>query len=133
MNEHSVLVVDDNLVNLKLASDVLEFDGYRVLKATNAEAAHEIIRSVAPDLVLMDIGLPGMDGLALTRILKASGDTRGTVVVALTAFAMKGDEALAREAGCDGYITKPIDTRTLSAVVASFLARGEATERGCGK
>jgi len=123
VSPHLVLVVDDNPTNLKLASDVLEFDGYRVLKAVDAETAQEIIRATPPELILMDIALPGMDGLTLARLLKASGATRNITIIALTAFAMKGDEALAREAGCDGYITKPIDTRTVSSLVASFFDR----------
>lgn len=121
MNGASILVVDDNRTNLKLVSDVLAFEGYRILKAMDAETAEEIIRETAPDLILMDIALPGMDGLTLTRKLKADPATRRILVVALTAFAMKGDDAKAREAGCDGYITKPIDTRSLPATVAAYL------------
>jgi CheY-like chemotaxis protein len=117
-----VLVVDDNPTNLKLVSDVLAFDGYQIMKAADAEEAHELIKTSPPDLILMDIALPGMDGLALTRKLKADARTRDIIVVALTAFAMKGDDEKARAAGCDGYITKPIDTRTLSGSVATYLA-----------
>ena len=125
MNDHTkvILVVDDNPANLKLASDVLEFEGYRVLKATDAEAAAEIIRRVSPDLILMDIALPGMDGLTMTQMLKADEKTRHIVVIALTAFAMKGDEEKARAAGCDGYITKPIDTRNFARTLLPYLAR----------
>jgi len=125
MNGATILVVDDNGTNRKLVSDVLGFDGYRILQAGDAEAAQEIIRSTPPDLILMDIALPGMDGLTLTRMLKASETTRHIVIVALTAFAMKGDDARAREAGCDGYITKPIDTRTLPDAVDGYL-RGKS-------
>jgi CheY-like chemotaxis protein len=117
----TILVVDDNPTNLKLVSDVLEFDGYRILKARDAETALEIIEATPPDLILMDIALPEMDGLTLTRQLKAAEKTQHIVIVALTAFAMKGDDAKAREAGCDGYITKPIDTRTLPNAVADYL------------
>lgn len=120
-----ILVVDDNPTNLKLVSDVLEFDGYRVDKATDAEEAQELIKTVLPDLILMDIALPGMDGLTLTRQLKSDERTRNIIIVALTAFAMKGDDRKAHDAGCDGYITKPIDTRTLSSVVANYLERGD--------
>ncbi|HEV7574060.1 MAG TPA: response regulator [Thermoanaerobaculia bacterium] len=116
-----ILIVDDNKTNLKLASDVLAFDGYEILNAMDAESAQAIIRNTPPDLILMDIALPGMDGLTLTRLLKADEATRNIVVVALTAFAMKGDDARARDAGCDGYITKPIDTRTLPDAVAGYL------------
>ncbi len=121
MNSATILVVDDNSTNLKLVSDVMGFEGYRILQASDAESALEIIQRTPPDLVLMDIALPGMDGLTLTRLLKAGESTRHIVIVALTAFAMKGDDAKAREAGCDGYITKPIDTRTLPAAVAGLL------------
>jgi len=121
MSGERILVVDDNNTNLKLVSDVLEFAGYRILKASDAESAQEIIGTSPPDLILMDIALPGMDGLTLTRQLKAADATRRIIVVALTAFAMKGDDARARDAGCDGYITKPIDTRTLPGVVAGYL------------
>ncbi len=116
-----ILVVDDNATNLKLVSDVLEFEGYAMLKATDAEMAQEIIRNAPPDLILMDIALPGMDGLTLTRKLKSSDETRHIVIVALTAFAMKGDDLKAKDAGCDGYITKPIDTRTLPDAVTAYL------------
>jgi CheY-like chemotaxis protein len=125
MSGANILVVDDNSTNRKLVSDVLGFDGYRILQASDAEEAQEIIGSTPPDLILMDIALPGMDGLTLTRLLKSSEATRHIVVVALTAFAMKGDDAKAREAGCDGYITKPIDTRTLPDAVAGYL-RGKS-------
>jgi CheY-like chemotaxis protein len=123
VNGATILVVDDNATNLKLVSDVLEFEGYRILKAANAEAAQEILRDTLPDLILMDIALPGMDGLTLTGLLKADERTSQIIVVALTAFAMKGDDAKARQAGCDGYITKPIDTRTLPDAVAAYLRR----------
>ena len=122
MRRARILVVDDHPINLKLVSDLLEFEGHEILCACDAEAAQIIIRASELDLVLMDIALPGMDGLTLTRQLKDNPATRNLIVVALTAFAMKGDEERARAAGCDGYITKPIDTRTLPAQVAEFLA-----------
>lgn len=121
MSPARILVVDDNPTNLKLVSEVLAFDGYEILNAADAEAAQEIIASSPPALILMDIALPGMDGLALTRLLKADTRTRHILIVALTAFAMKGDDVRAREAGCDGYIMKPIDTRTISGAVDSYL------------
>jgi CheY-like chemotaxis protein len=118
-----ILVVDDNPTNLKLASDVLEFEGYEILKAVDAEEAQDVLAATLPDLILMDIGLPGIDGLTLTRKLKAGERTRGIRIVALTAFAMKGDEQKALDAGCDGYIAKPIDTRKLPGQVAEILQR----------
>jgi CheY-like chemotaxis protein len=118
-----ILIVDDNPVNLKLASEVLEMEGHAVEKAVDAEQARELLRHFMPDLILMDIALPGMDGLTLTRILKADLRLKHIPVVALTAFAMKGDDRKAYEAGCDGYITKPIDTRELARQVGDVLAR----------
>ncbi len=116
-----ILVVDDNPINLKLVSDVLEFEGHDILKAVDAEEAQIVLADTLPDLILMDIALPGMDGLTLTRKLKADERTRHIRIVALTAFAMKGDDQKALGAGCDGYITKPIDTRKFPAQVAAFL------------
>jgi CheY-like chemotaxis protein len=121
MRVPSVLVVDDNPTNLKLVSDLLEFEGYEILKAVDAESAQGIVNSTAVDLILMDIALPGMDGLTLARLLRDGVATIHIVIVALTAFAMVGDEDKAREAGCDGYITKPIDTRKLPGLVAMYL------------
>jgi CheY-like chemotaxis protein len=118
-----ILVVDDNPINLKLVSDVLGFEGYKILKAVDAEEAQVVLAANLPDLILMDIALPGMDGLTLTRKLKADPRTRQIWIVALTAFAMKGDDRKAFEAGCDGYITKPIDTRKLPETVAEILQR----------
>jgi two-component system cell cycle response regulator len=124
-----ILVVDDNPTNLNLVSDVLAFEGYDILKAVDAEEAQVVLAATLPDLILMDIALPGMDGLTLTRKLKAEERTRGIRIVALTAFAMKGDDQKAFDAGCDGYISKPIDTRTLPDQVAGFLARAIGQSR----
>jgi CheY-like chemotaxis protein len=130
MNPARVLIVDDNPVNLKLAASVLEFAGYEILAAGDAIQALEIIRDTPPDLILMDLGLPGMDGLTLTRRLKADEATRHIRIVALTAYAMKGDDERARAAGCDGYIPKPIDTRKLPKQVAETLEQcSEKNER----
>jgi CheY-like chemotaxis protein len=123
MKNARILVVDDNPVNLKLASDVLEFADYQVITAENAEEALAVLRERPPDLILMDIALPGMDGLTLTRQIKADPATRHIVIVALTAFAMKGDDQKAKEAGCDGYITKPIDTRKLADQIGEIMER----------
>ncbi|MEO8034920.1 MAG: response regulator [Acidobacteriota bacterium] len=133
MTQPSILVVDDNPTNLKLVSDVLAFDGYHVLQAADAEVAQELLRRTLPDLILMDIALPGMDGLTLTRQLKADGRTSHILIVALTAFAMKGDERRALEAGCDGYITKPFDTRALAGAVAGYLQRATLQQEGSRK
>ncbi len=120
MNGH-ILIVDDNPTNLKLASDVLEAAGYRIQRAGDAAQAQALLTEAVPDLILMDIALPGMDGLTLTRNLKADARFARVPVVALTAFAMKGDDLKALAAGCCGYITKPIDTRRLPQQVREFL------------
>jgi len=116
-----ILVVEDNPVNMELVTDLLEVAGYVVIQAETAEAGLVMAKQDAPDLVLMDIRLPGMDGLAATRLLKADEATAQIPVVALTAQAMKGDEEAALAAGCQGYITKPIDTRAFRHSVAQAI------------
>ncbi|TGK42699.1 response regulator [Leptospira andrefontaineae] len=116
-----VLVVDDNIVNLKLICELLELDEYEVLKAGNAEEALQVIESFPLDLILMDIELPGIDGLTLTRQLKERENTKNIPIIAVTAFAMKGDAQKAYGAGCDGYITKPIDTRKFTEQINGFI------------
>jgi two-component system cell cycle response regulator DivK len=120
---NSVLIVDDTPVNLKLVRVLLSRQGFEVRTASTAEEALEMAPTFRPRLVLADIQLPGMDGLEMTRRLKAAPETRDTVVLALTAFAMKGDEEKAFAAGCDGYITKPIDTRTFPALIRQYLSK----------
>jgi len=124
-----ILIVDDTPVNLKLTRILLVNEGYKVMTASSAEEALELLRGYHPDLILADIQLPGIDGLELTRRIKQNEATRDITVVALTAFAMKGDEQRAIEAGCDGYITKPIDTRALGARIREHLRR-RAVARG---
>ncbi len=116
-----ILVVDDNLANLKLVRVLLEVEGYRVRTATDADEALLALETFQPQLILMDIQLPGMDGLELTRRLKADPETSSIIVLAITAYAMKGDEQKMLEAGCDGYVSKPIDTRALPGIVAGYL------------
>jgi CheY-like chemotaxis protein len=125
-----ILIVDDNPANLKLVSFLLLSKGYEVQTALNANQALATLRVFHPRLILMDIQMPGMDGLELTRLLKADVATRDMLVVAVTAFAMKGDESKALAAGCDGYITKPIDTRELPSVIASLLAAERTRKDG---
>ncbi|MGH9443492.1 MAG: response regulator [Thermoanaerobaculia bacterium] len=117
-----ILIVDDNPANLKLARVLLSTEGYVVRTAADAEEALEQLRVSHPRLILMDIQLPGMDGLELTRRLKADPSTSGIAILALTSYAMKGDEERALAAGCDGYVAKPIDTRGLPAKIAALLA-----------
>jgi len=121
MSGETILVVDDNTVNLKLAWAVLKKRNYEVYTAEDAIEALAVLKTIQPDLILMDIQLPGMDGLELTRLLKSQPATRDIIIVALTAYAMKGDEQKAKEAGCDGYITKPISARTLIQSLSPFL------------
>ena len=118
-----VLVVDDNATNLKLLSYLLSARGYRIKTAEDAEAALRTLETFHPQLILMDLQLPGIDGLELTRRLKAAPATRDIPVIAVTAYAMSGDEERARAAGCDGYVTKPIDTRLLPTTIEAVLRR----------
>lgn len=127
MAGEAILIVDDNPTNMKLVSFLLEKRSYLVRTAASAFEALEILRTFPARLVLMDLEMPGMDGLELTRRLKADPQTRTIVVVALTAYAMLGDEERAREAGCDGYLTKPVDTRRLPDAVAAFLQQGSGS------
>lgn len=119
----TILVVDDNPINLKLVSDLLAFEGYRVQKAVDGEKAAASVQEDPPDLILLDVDLPGIDGLTLTERLKSDRRTADIIIVALTAFAMKGDRQRAMAAGCDGYVTKPIDTRKLPNQIAQLLQR----------
>lgn len=118
-----ILIVDDNPVNLKLTRVLLEAEGFAVRAAADAGEALAAIATARPRLILMDLQLPGMDGLALTRKLKADPATREIVILAVTAYAMKGDEEKARAAGCDGYVTKPIDVQGLPTLVRRHLAQ----------
>lgn len=116
-----VLLVEDNETNQMLTSAVLERDGYRVEVAGTAEEARALIDREIPKLILMDLQLPGHDGLAFTRSLRADRLTATIPVVAMTAHAMLGDEQQALDAGCVGYIAKPIDTRTLGETLRRFI------------
>ena len=122
-----ILIVEDNALNLELASEVLRAHGHAVLQARTAEEGLRLARSERPDLILLDVRLPGMDGLAAVRALKEDERTRAIPTVALTAQAMTGDEAEARVAGFDAYVTKPIDTRMLPRLVTRLVAPGERT------
>ena len=116
-----ILIVEDTAANMKLAVFLLESAGHTVLSATDAEAGLALARSERPDLILMDIQLPGMDGLRATALLKRDESTRAIPVVALTALAMKGDEERLRAAGCDGYISKPLRYREFLSTIAEQL------------
>ena len=122
----TVLIVEDNPANMTLASFLLQSAGYTVLTAADAEAGLTVAREAQPNLILMDIQLPGMDGLAATALLKRDTTTRAIPVIALTALAMKGDEERIRAAGCDGYIAKPLSYRNLLAIIAAQLVAAAA-------
>jgi len=116
-----ILIVDDNPTNLKLVTYLVRANGYEVDTAGDAEQAIAAIGANRPALILMDLQLPGIDGLELTRRLKADPATRDIKIIAVTSFAMKGDPEKAPAPGCDAYVTKPIDTRGLPAVIAAQL------------
>jgi CheY-like chemotaxis protein len=116
-----VLIIDDNAMNLELSSVLLRRDGIDVATALDAESALSQVASFQPDLVLMDIQLPHTDGLELTRQLRADPALGNLVIIAFTAYAMKGDEARMLAAGCDGYLSKPLDVPRFAAQVRAFL------------
>ena len=121
MSNESILVVDDNPDNLALTQIILESEGYELHFAEDAEGALGALNTLRPQLILMDLQLPGMDGLELTRLLRREPRLNQVPIVALTAYAMKGDEDAAIAAGCNGYITKPIDTRTFADTVRRYM------------
>jgi len=120
-----VLIIEDNEANMKLASLLLRNAGHTVLCAVDAEAGLTLARTDRPDLILMDIQLPGMDGLAATALLKQDRATVGIPIIALTAMAMKEDREKTRVAGCDAYIAKPLRYQELYAAIDALLAKGE--------
>jgi CheY-like chemotaxis protein len=122
--DEQILIVDDNATNLKLLRVLLSKEGYQIRTAESAEDALAVLKEARPHLILMDIQLPGMDGLDLTRQLKADPDTRDIIVLAVTSYAMKTDQEKALAAGCNGYVTKPIDTRALPDLVRRYLDGG---------
>jgi CheY-like chemotaxis protein len=121
---HSVLIVEDNQLNMELATDILAAAGHEVLQAGDAQQAIAIARSQKPAVILMDVSLPGMDGLTATTILKQDPHTSSIPLIALTAHAMKGDKERALAAGCDHYVTKPIEPKTLVETVTRFITAG---------
>lgn len=121
MKKELILIIDDSPTNMKLISFLLLNKGYEVLSANGAEEALTLLKTHTPQLILMDLQMPGMDGFALTRHLKSMEKTKDITILAVTAYAMIGDEQKAREAGCDGYLTKPIDTRALPGIIARYL------------
>lgn len=121
MTKEKILIVEDDLMNMELFRDLLENQGYKIYEATDGREALELASKNKFDLILMDIQLPGMDGLSATKIIKQDSKNKDTAIVALTAYAMKGDKERIEGAGCEGYITKPINTKKFSETVATFL------------
>jgi CheY-like chemotaxis protein len=121
MTIKTILVVEDNELNMKLVRGLIKIGNYSMLEAIDAESGIEQIREQRPDLVLMDIQLPGMDGLSATQIIKEDPSLKEIPIVALTSYAMQGDEEKALEAGCSGYIAKPIDTRKFLETISQYL------------
>jgi CheY-like chemotaxis protein len=122
-----ILVVDDNELNLKLLRVTLVAEGYDVATARDADEALEALKGEKPRLILMDLQLPGIDGLELTRRLRASPATADVPIVAVTSFAMTHDREAALAAGCDDYVTKPIDTRKIPALAARYVGQGRSS------
>ena len=125
MGKKTILVIEDNELNMKLFNTLLQIGQYNILNAMSAESGIQIAKEKRPDLILMDIQLPGMDGLSATRIIKGDPALKGIRVVALTSYAMEGDEEEARIAGCDGYLSKPIKTRSFLDSLNSFFQDGD--------
>ena len=119
-----ILVIEDNDRNRKLVKILLEAKNYEVIEAKTGEEALAYLQDDKPDLILLDIQLPNMDGLTLTRMLRSNQETKDIPIVAVTAYAMKGDKERVLDAGCDAYISKPIDTRELPVIVANFIEKG---------
>jgi len=131
MNEKKILLVEDNEVNRRLAGFLLRSQGYQVREATSAQEAFEILRTEHPDIIVMDIQLPGMDGLEATKKLKEQPSTADIPVVAVTSYAMKGDREKALAAGCAGYVTKPIDKSIFIQEIAAHLGnKSKFEDRG---
>ena len=121
MENPKILVIEDNELNLKLVRNILKIDKYQLVEAPDAETGIKMAQAHQPDLILMDVQLPGMSGLEATKIIKEYESFKSTPIIALTAHAMKGDEAIVLEAGCDGYISKPIDTKKFREKIAKLL------------
>ena len=121
MKFKTILVVEDNTLNMKLVRGLIKIGKYHMLEANDAELGIQLVREKRPDLVLMDIQLPGMDGLSATKIIKEDPDLKDIPIVALTSHAMQGDKEKALAAGCTGYITMPIDTRKFLETVSQYL------------
>lgn len=121
MPNKKVLVIEDNPLNMKLIRGLLQLGNFDMLEAVDAESGIELARKIRPDLILMDIQLPGMDGLSATRIIRNDSSLKEVPIVAVTSYAMQGDEQKAKSAGCSGYIVKPIDTRSFLDTISRYM------------
>jgi len=121
MENKEILVIEDNQLNMKLVRSLLQLGKFKVREAMDAETGIKLAREQQPDLILMDIQLPGMDGLSATQIIRKDPDLSNIPVVALTSYAMQGDEEKAKSVGCVGYIAKPIDTRSFLDTLTGYL------------
>jgi len=121
MGNGTILVIEDNALNMKLVRSLLRIGKYDIIEAKDAEKGIQLVREHRPDLILMDIQLPGMDGLNATRLIKDDPSLKDIKIIALTSYAMDGDETKALKAGCDGYIVKPIDTKNFLSTIEHFL------------
>lgn len=130
MENRKILVVEDNVLNMKLMRGIFVLGKYEIIEAMDAETGIRLARDEKPFLILMDIQLPGMDGLEATRQLKADSNLKDIPVVALTGFAMQGDQEKAIEAGCDGYITKPVEVTEVLETIGKFT--GSQNGNGSG-
>ncbi len=117
----TILIVEDNDLNMKLFNDLLQAHGYKTVQTMDGRDVLQLARDHSPDLIIMDIQLPEISGLEVTKMLKADDELKGIPVIAVTAFAMKGDEVKIREGGCEGYIAKPISVPAFLDTVAKFL------------
>lgn len=129
MPNEPILIVDDNPMNLKLEKRLLELEQYQVLTARNAQETLAVLGYFRPRLILMDFGLPGVDGVELTQIVRSDPRNRDVIILMATSYDQQGDEAKAKAAGCDGYLQKPIDTQALPGVIAGYL-RGNSNGTG---
>lgn len=133
MAAKTILVIEDNPLNMKLVRSILARGNYSVLEAADAETGMLLAREKQPDAILMDIQLPGIDGLSAARILKSDPRCKNTIIIAVTSYAMENDDKKAYDAGCDGYITKPIDTKSFLQTIDLFLEKSCRTNTYLGQ
>lgn len=125
MSDKNVMVVEDNEKNRKLMRVVLKAKGYNIIEAATGEEALNLLKNQKPDIILMDIQLPGIDGLTLIKQIKASVVTKDIPIIAVTAYAMKGDEQKILDTGCNAYVSKPINTQELPLIVEKYIKKNE--------